>query len=69
MPRYDYACSKCGETKEVTHGYQEQYTDRCEHCGGEMTRVFNVDSLGVLYKARGFYAVENRIEKRRQNGD
>lgn len=58
MPLYDYACTKCGRTHEVRHGFDESYGEPCEACGGAMRRVFN--PAPVLFKGSGFYVTDSR---------
>jgi putative FmdB family regulatory protein len=58
MPLYDYACTKCGRTHEVRHGFDEGYEQPCEACGGAMRRVFN--PAPVLFKGSGFYVTDSR---------
>jgi len=58
MPLYDYACTKCGQTHEVRHGFDESYSEPCQACGGPMRRVFN--PAPVLFKGSGFYVTDSR---------
>lgn len=58
MPLYDYACTKCGRTHEVRHGFDESYDRPCEACGGPLRRVFN--PAPVLFKGSGFYVTDSR---------
>ena len=58
MPLYDYACTKCGRTHEVRHGFDESYAQPCEACGGPLRRVFN--PAPVLFKGSGFYSTDSR---------
>lgn len=58
MPLYDYACTKCGRTQEVRHGFDERYDRPCEACGAPMRRVFN--PAPVLFKGSGFYVTDSR---------
>ena len=58
MPLYDYACTKCGRTHEVRHGFDESYDQPCEVCGGPLRRVFN--PAPVLFKGSGFYVTDSR---------
>ncbi|HEY1869111.1 MAG TPA: FmdB family zinc ribbon protein [Candidatus Cybelea sp.] len=58
MPLYDYACTKCGRTHEVRHGFDESYEQPCEACGGPLRRVFN--PAPVLFKGSGFYVTDSR---------
>jgi len=58
MPLYDYACTKCGQTHEVRHGFDESYDRPCDACGGPLRRVFN--PAPVLFKGSGFYVTDSR---------
>jgi putative FmdB family regulatory protein len=58
MPLYDYACTKCGRTHEVRHGFDESYERPCDACGGSVRRVFN--PAPVLFKGSGFYVTDSR---------
>jgi len=57
MPLYDYACTKCGRTHEVRHGFGESYDQACESCGGPLRRVFN--PAPVVFKGSGFYVTDS----------
>lgn len=58
MPLYDYACTKCGHTVEVRHGFDEAYDAPCSVCGAPVRRVFN--AAPVLFKGSGFYVTDSR---------
>lgn len=58
MPLYDYACTKCGQTVEVRHGFDESHDQPCAACGAPMRRVFN--AAPVLFKGSGFYVTDSR---------
>ena len=58
MPLYDYACTKCGRTHEVRHGFDERYDRPCDACGAPLRRVFN--PAPVLFKGSGFYVTDSR---------
>ncbi len=58
MPLYDYACTQCGRTSEVRHGFDETHQAPCEACGGPLRRVFN--PAPVLFKGSGFYVTDSR---------
>src|SRR5690348_4733456 len=58
MPLYDYACTQCGRTHEVRHGFNETYDRACEACGAPLRRVFN--AAPVLFKGSGFYVTDSR---------
>jgi putative FmdB family regulatory protein len=58
MPLYDYACTQCGRTFEVRHGFNEAHQDPCTVCGAPVRRVFN--AAPVLFKGSGFYVTDSR---------
>ena len=58
MPLYDYACTQCGHTLEVRHGFDETYAQPCPKCGSAMRRVFN--AAPILFKGSGFYVTDSR---------
>ncbi|HEV3091519.1 MAG TPA: FmdB family zinc ribbon protein [Candidatus Cybelea sp.] len=58
MPLYDYACTKCGQSVEVRHGFDETHDAPCKACGAPMRRVFN--AAPVLFKGSGFYVTDSR---------
>ncbi|HEY6485756.1 MAG TPA: FmdB family zinc ribbon protein [Candidatus Cybelea sp.] len=58
MPLYDYACTKCGHTIEVRHGFDETHAEPCAVCGAPVRRVFN--PAPVLFKGSGFYVTDSR---------
>jgi putative FmdB family regulatory protein len=58
MPLYDYACTQCGRTFEVRHGFNETHQEPCAACGAAVRRVFNAPP--VLFKGSGFYVTDSR---------
>ncbi len=58
MPLYDYACTKCGHTIEVRHGFDQTHEEPCAVCGAPVRRVFN--AAPVLFKGSGFYVTDSR---------
>jgi putative FmdB family regulatory protein len=58
MPLYDYQCSKCQNVVEVRHGFNDQYSDPCKVCGGELRRVIN--PAPIIFKGSGFYVTDSR---------
>jgi len=58
MPLYDYACTKCGHTIEVRHGFDQTHEEPCAVCGAPVRRVFN--PAPVLFKGSGFYVTDSR---------
>ena len=58
MPTYDYQCRQCGRTTEVIHSMLEDGPTTCEHCGGQLRRVFH--PAGIIFKGSGFYRNDSR---------
>lgn len=61
MPRYDYRCTSCGKTFEVSHGMRERPPISCPDCGGSAQRLF--DASGIVLKGSGFYNTDQRGKK------
>ena len=58
MPLYEYQCRSCHKTADVRHGFKETFDGMCEHCGGEMARVYS--PAGIVFKGAGFYLTDSR---------
>ncbi|HKW44613.1 MAG TPA: FmdB family zinc ribbon protein [Candidatus Eremiobacteraceae bacterium] len=56
MPVYEYRCKSCGETHEITHGYNDERPTKCPTCGGQLIRVFH--PIGVVFKGSGFHKTD-----------
>lgn len=41
MPRYDYHCSTCGKTVEVSHSIRQNPAITCEECSLPMVRLIS----------------------------
>ncbi|MDA8204164.1 MAG: FmdB family transcriptional regulator [Chloroflexi bacterium] len=52
MPVYDYACTQCGRTIEVTHGVHAHGPSACEACGGPMRKLLS--SPAIVFKGSGW---------------
>ncbi len=52
MPVYDYACTECGRTIEVTHGVHAQGPSVCEVCGGSMRKLLSPPA--IVFKGSGW---------------
>jgi putative FmdB family regulatory protein len=61
VPTYEYVCKACKRAFEVQHGIHEPAPAACEHCGGELRRIFYPP--GVVFKGGGFYSTENRFRR------
>ena len=58
MPKYDYVCKDCEVTFEIEKKITEPHPEKCEQCGGTVSRVFA--PVGVTFKGTGFYKTDNR---------
>ena len=54
MPRYDYACSACGEVVEFRHGINEAGPRTCPNCGREGTMRKTFAAPTVHFKGSGW---------------
>ena len=52
MPVYDYACTECGRTVEVTHGVHAHGPSVCEVCGGQMRKLLSAPA--IVFKGSGW---------------
>ena len=53
MPAYDFRCTSCGNTVEISLPQGSTHEDPCSHCGAPMKRVFT--PVGVVFKGSGFH--------------
>jgi putative FmdB family regulatory protein len=58
LPLYEYQCRSCQKRADVRHGFKETFDGKCEHCGGEMARVYS--PAGIVFKGSGFYLTDSR---------
>lgn len=61
MPRYDYRCTPCGTSFEITRSINDRGPVACPTCDGEATRVFS--PVGVVFKGSGFHSTDYRADK------
>ena len=52
MPVYDYACTVCDRTVEVTHGIHAHGPTTCEVCGGAMRKLLSPPA--IVFKGSGW---------------
>ena len=57
MPLYEYRCTQCNHTFEVSH-HVGGLAGACPVCGGPTKRIFS--SIGLIFKGSGFYTTDNR---------
>lgn len=50
MPRYDYACEKCGNIEEHIHSMKESPEIKCPKCRSSMTRQISLSFGGFNIK-------------------
>jgi putative FmdB family regulatory protein len=53
MPTYDFRCTSCRRTFEVTRGLTDDTTPVCPECGAAAKRVFT--PVGIHFKGAGFH--------------
>ena len=58
MPIYTYRCKECDHEFEVRQRMTDDPLTECPVCQGEIRRVVN--SVGVVFKGKGFYVTDNR---------
>ena len=58
MPRYQYACTACGERLEVVQKFTDDALTVCPACQGRLRKVFS--AVGVVFKGSGFYRNDSR---------
>lgn len=58
MPAYDFRCTECAETFEVTRSMSERGDETCPKCGAAATKVFT--PVGVAFKGSGFHNTDYR---------
>jgi len=62
MPAYEYKCPNCG-IFTVKQRITEPHLKSCPTCGAEVKRLIS-KNIGIVYKAGGFYCVDNRKDKK-----
>ena len=58
MPTYEYECQACHERVEAVQRLHDPALTTCEHCGGELRKVFS--AVGIVFKGSGFYKNDSR---------
>ncbi|HEY5541142.1 MAG TPA: FmdB family zinc ribbon protein [Coriobacteriia bacterium] len=67
MPAYDYRCTDCAETFEVTRPMSAKGDESCPSCGAVATKVYF--PVGVAFKGSGFYNTDNRSHPKEDSGE
>jgi putative FmdB family regulatory protein len=62
MPAYDYRCTACGHTFEITRPFGSTGEVTCPACGGATKRVYT--PVGVHFKGSGFHNTDYRSPKK-----
>lgn len=58
MPTYDYRCTCCSDTFEVSRPMGSTESPSCPACGADARRVFT--PVGVAFKGAGFHSTDYR---------
>lgn len=58
MPTYTYRCTNCEHQFEARQRMTDDALTVCPECEGKIRRVVN--SVGVVFKGKGFYVTDNR---------
>lgn len=58
MPNYDYFCSSCGCSEEISQRITEDALTTCPNCGKETFNRVVTGGAGVLYKGEGWYVTD-----------
>lgn len=58
MPTYEYECQSCHQRVEAVQKFSDPDLSVCEHCGGELRKVFS--AVGIVFKGSGFYKTDSR---------
>ncbi|MSO33359.1 MAG: FmdB family transcriptional regulator [Candidatus Nanopelagicaceae bacterium] len=58
MPTYQYICTECEHSFEVTQAFTDSTVPTCPGCNGIVRKVFS--SVGVVFKGSGFYRTDSR---------
>ncbi len=57
MPTYEYQCRDCGGLFDYFHSMSEARKEKCEKCGGVLTRLVS-GGTGLIFKGSGFYITD-----------
>jgi len=58
MPNYDYHCSNCGYSEEISQRMSDAPLVTCPNCGKETFLRAITGGAGVLYKGEGWYVTD-----------
>jgi putative FmdB family regulatory protein len=69
MPIYEYSCPKCGVFERLQK-FSEPNLEHCPTCGEKVRKLIG-RNVGIVFKAGGYYASDNRpkdyVEKAKQD--
>ncbi len=58
MPTYQYICTECEHSFELSQAFTDSTVPTCPECKGVVRKVFS--SVGVVFKGSGFYRTDSR---------
>jgi putative FmdB family regulatory protein len=61
MPTYEYECQDCGKHFEFFQSISEPKKEKCEECGGRLTKLLSAGS-GLIFKGSGFYITDYKTK-------
>ena len=67
VPIYEYRCRSCGRITELIQPMGAPPPDACEHCGGEVARVYG--RVGVVFSGWGFSRTDSLLPENRPRRD
>lgn len=66
MPAYDFRCTQCAETFEVSRPMSVKDEVCCPSCGAVATKVFS--PVGVAFRGTGFHNTDYRPQPKEDSG-
>lgn len=67
MPAYDFKCTECAETFEVTRPMSSKADVCCPSCGASANKVFS--PVGVAFKGTGFHNTDYRPRPKEETSE
>ncbi|MDR3685936.1 MAG: zinc ribbon domain-containing protein [Coriobacteriia bacterium] len=67
MPAYDFKCTECAETFEVTRPMNAKDDVCCPSCGAPARKVFS--PVGVAFKGTGFHNTDYRPRPKEEGSE
>jgi len=56
MPIYEYECSKCGDSFEITQKITDKPLKKCKKCGGKLHKI--ISNTSFILKGTGWYKTD-----------